>query len=157
MVTRNIIMSVLVFFLVVIAMGKVYSMKGPTVDSLPEGYSFGLNRGLLAPCRDRPNCVCTDHRDDHYMEPVKINAEKWASFKEDPLIPGGCRLIVSEENYMRFECESAFFRFIDDVELLYDESSDLLRFRSAARLGYSDLGVNMKRMEGLISFLTRVD
>jgi uncharacterized protein (DUF1499 family) len=39
------------------------------------------------------------------------------------------------------------FRFVDDVEFYIDERANLIHFRSASRLGYSDMGVNRKRME----------
>ena len=155
MTIRNTFMGVILVLLVFTAGGKLYSMKGPYTDSLPEGHSFGLNSGLLAPCRKTPNCVCTDHKGHHYIEPVSIDRSGWARLRENPDIMKGCRLVVSEQGYLRFECRSAFFGFIDDVELLYDENAGLLRFRSAARLGYSDLGVNRKRMERLRSFLAR--
>jgi len=157
MIIRNTALAVLLITVIVIAGGKIYSMKGPSTDSLPEGYSFGLDKGLLAPCRNSPNCVCTDHEGSHYMEPVSVDEGKWLSIKENPLLFDRCRLIASEKNYLRFECESFFFRFIDDLELFYDEERSLLRFRSAARLGYSDLGVNRKRMEKLRSFLASPD
>ncbi|MBN1333163.1 MAG: DUF1499 domain-containing protein [Synergistales bacterium] len=154
MIIRNTALAGLLLLVMVMAGGKIYSMKGPSTDSLPEGYSFGLNNGFLAPCRNSPNCVCTDYEDAHYMEPVTMDEGKWLSIKGNPHLFDECRLISSEQNYLRFECESSFFRFIDDVELFYDEAGSLLRFRSAARLGYYDLGVNRKRMERLRTFLT---
>lgn len=157
MIIRNTALAVLLLVLLVIAGGKIYSLKGPSTDSLPDGYSFGLNKELLAPCRNRPNCVCTDHEGSHYMEPVSMDEGKWLSIKVNPRLFDNCRLIASENNYLRFECESFFFRFIDDMELFYDKAGSLLRFRSAARLGYSDLGVNRKRMEKLRSFLASPD
>jgi uncharacterized protein (DUF1499 family) len=39
--------------------------------------------------------------------------------------------------------------FIDDVEFRFDDRAGMIHFRSASRLGRSDLGVNRKRMETL--------
>ena len=39
--------------------------------------------------------------------------------------------------------------FGDDVEFFFDEADSVIHFRSASRLGYSDLGVNRRRMEGI--------
>ncbi len=38
-------------------------------------------------------------------------------------------------------------RFVDDVELYCD--GKVIRVRSSSRLGYSDLGVNRKRVEAI--------
>lgn len=44
---------------------------------------------------------------------------------------------------------SGVWKFPDDIEFWFPEDEDLIHFRSAARLGKSDLGVNRKRMERL--------
>jgi uncharacterized protein (DUF1499 family) len=36
---------------------------------------------------------------------------------------------------------------VDDVEILFDDASKTIHFRSAARSGYYDFGVNRRRME----------
>jgi uncharacterized protein (DUF1499 family) len=57
-------------------------------------------------------------------------------------------LIVREEaDYLKAECRSAFFHFVDDVEFVFDDDAKRIHFRSASRLGRSDFGVNRKRME----------
>ena len=53
------------------------------------------------------------------------------------------------DNYLHVECRSFWFRFVDDVEFLIDPEQKLIQFRSASRVGYSDLGVNRRRMETL--------
>ena len=50
-------------------------------------------------------------------------------------------------NYLRFECESWLFRFVDDFEVFFDEKGRLIHVRSSARTGYWDLGVNRNRTE----------
>lgn len=57
------------------------------------------------------------------------------------------RIVVKGKRYLRAEARSAFFRFMDDVELLADENAGLIHFRSASRIGFGDLGVNRRRME----------
>ena len=44
-------------------------------------------------------------------------------------------------------------RFVDDVELYYDEKAGLIHVRSASRLGRRDFGVNRKRVEALRSHI----
>lgn len=50
-------------------------------------------------------------------------------------------------NYMHAEFRSRFMGFVDDVEFYVDPEAGRVHFRSASRLGYSDLGVNRDRME----------
>jgi uncharacterized protein (DUF1499 family) len=57
------------------------------------------------------------------------------------------KVVRQEENYIRMECSSRLFRFVDDVEFWFDDANKVIHFRSASRKGYSDLGVNRKRVE----------
>jgi uncharacterized protein (DUF1499 family) len=42
---------------------------------------------------------------------------------------------------------------VDDVEFRFDEATHTIHFRSAARSGHYDFGVNRKRMEDLRGML----
>jgi uncharacterized protein (DUF1499 family) len=57
------------------------------------------------------------------------------------------KLVDEDESYLHYEFTSLLLRFVDDVEFLFEETTKTLHFRSASRTGYSDLGVNRKRME----------
>lgn len=57
------------------------------------------------------------------------------------------KLVEEDEVYLRYEFTSLLFRFVDDVEFVFDDASKTIHFRSASRTGYGDLGVNRKRME----------
>jgi uncharacterized protein (DUF1499 family) len=52
-----------------------------------------------------------------------------------------------EPHYLKAECRSKLFHFVDDVEFVLDDEAKRIRFRSASRLGRKDFGVNRKRME----------
>ena len=56
------------------------------------------------------------------------------------------RITLDEPGYIRAESRSLFFRFVDDVELVVDARRRVIRFRSGARLGRRDFGVNRARM-----------
>ncbi len=56
-------------------------------------------------------------------------------------------IIEEKPNYLRAEFTSRIFRFVDDVEFLFDDSLKYIHVRSASRIGRSDLGVNRKRIE----------
>jgi uncharacterized protein (DUF1499 family) len=57
------------------------------------------------------------------------------------------KVITDTGDYIHAEFTSRLFRFVDDVEFSFDDTNKLINFRSASRKGYSDLGVNRKRME----------
>jgi uncharacterized protein (DUF1499 family) len=57
------------------------------------------------------------------------------------------KLVEEGQDTIRAECRSRIFRFVDDVEVRFDDQAKLIHFRSAARLGRRDFDVNRKRME----------
>ena len=59
------------------------------------------------------------------------------------------KLVEEADNYCRFEFSSLIFRFVDDVEFYVDDDQ-ALHFRSASRVGHSDMGANRSRMDKLI-------
>ena len=59
------------------------------------------------------------------------------------------KVINETDDYLHAECSSAFFGFVDDLELHLLRSQRLIAVRSASRLGYSDFGVNRRRVENL--------
>ena len=58
-------------------------------------------------------------------------------------------IMTNDPHYIHVECTSLIFRFVDDVEFLFDEDKKLIHVRSASRVGYSDLGANRKRVEAI--------
>ena len=60
----------------------------------------------------------------------------------------GATIISVQPDYLRAEFRSAIMGFVDDVEF-YFPASPVIHLRSASRLGYSDLGVNRKRIESI--------
>ena len=112
----------------------------------------------LAPCPDKPNCVCSEYKDDiqHFIAPLTISSKKLPRAVEYIKISiktlGG--EIQAENNvYLAATFSSSFFGFIDDVEFRIDTQNQLVHIRSAARLGHSDFGVNKKRVKALKTIL----
>jgi uncharacterized protein (DUF1499 family) len=56
-------------------------------------------------------------------------------------------IITKKDNYIHATFKSRIFRFVDDVEFYFDDKEKIVHFKSASRVGHSDLGVNRKRME----------
>ncbi|MEP3478536.1 MAG: DUF1499 domain-containing protein [Fuerstiella sp.] len=112
---------------------------------------LGVVDGQLTPVPDSPNAVSsfaisTEHR----MEPIPYSGSPEQAFgKIKDVVESMPRtnIIVAEDNYLRAEFQSGFFRFVDDVEFLVEEDMRMIQFRSASRLGHSDLGANRSRME----------
>ena len=111
----------------------------------------GVKDGKLGECPRSPNCVSTASTDpDHHMNPIPYRTSlEEARAKLIRVINSMKRtkIITIEDRYVHVEFRSAVFRFVDDVEFYFDDQEKLIHFRSASRLGYSDLGVNRKRME----------
>jgi len=59
----------------------------------------------------------------------------------------GAKLIEEKDQYLHFEFRTYFFRFVDDVEIVIDDSEKVIHLRSASRVGYSDFGTNRRRIE----------
>jgi uncharacterized protein (DUF1499 family) len=59
------------------------------------------------------------------------------------------RIVTETADYLHAECRSALLGFVDDLELHLRPDEGIIAVRSASRLGYSDLGVNRRRVEGL--------
>jgi uncharacterized protein (DUF1499 family) len=108
--------------------------------------------GRLAPCPRTPNCVSTEAPEgsSKRMDPIpytgsqdRARARLVDVLRKHPRT----RIVREEPGYLKAECRSAIFRFVDDVEFVFDDVARRIHFRSASRLGRSDFGVNRKRME----------
>jgi len=64
------------------------------------------------------------------------------------------KLVEEDEAYLHYEVTSLLLRFVDDVEFLFDDAAKTIHFRSASRTGYSDLGVNRKRLEEIRALIS---
>jgi uncharacterized protein (DUF1499 family) len=112
---------------------------------------LGVKEGKLAACPKSPNCVSTQSSDEeHRIDAISYTSSlDEARDRVEKIVRGmpRSRVVVLERDYMHVECTSRIFRFVDDVEFWFDDSNKVIHFRSASRVGYSDLGVNRKRME----------
>jgi uncharacterized protein (DUF1499 family) len=61
------------------------------------------------------------------------------------------KIITQNHEYWHVEFTTLLLRFIDDVEIYFEESKAVIHVRSASRLGYWDLGVNRRRVERIRS------
>ena len=116
------------------------------------GEAPGLVEGILTKCPNKPNCVCSEQKDDatHYIDPIIIPQN--IKFDTFPLLKNviqdmGGIIQVESDIYLAVTFTSAIFKFVDDLEIRIDSTQKLIHIRSASRVGYSDMGVNKKRTE----------
>ncbi len=113
--------------------------------------AIGVTDGKLAACPQSPNCVSTQtDQPEKKMEPLKFAGSAEQAMGEIKTILKSMprtRLVTQSENYLHFEVRSLLMRYVDDVEFLVDPEKKQIDFRSASRIGHSDLGVNRDRME----------
>lgn len=115
------------------------------------GQAPGLVSGSLAPCPDKPNCVCSEFGEDaaHYIAPLDYSgalAEKAFVEVLQIIRELGGEVVVSNDDYIAATFSSSLFGFVDDVEYRLDPTQKRIQIRSASRVGHSDLGVNQKRV-----------
>jgi uncharacterized protein (DUF1499 family) len=141
----KIIFGLLIFlcFAVLIILGTIKNNR------IPEG--LGVIDGKLAEVPLSPNAVSSQTEQlDKRVEPFPFRNDFPQSrqrilsiIKHYP----GAHLITDTQDYLHVVFVMPIIPFKDDVEFLFDRQSQLIHYRSASRVGYSDLGVNKKRYQ----------
>lgn len=126
----------------------------------------------LPDCPESPNCVSSQAPADspQFIEPIRISPSPALALHEARRQVHGAalkaltrlgdvRLLTVEPTYIHAEVRTPVVAFRDDVQLLIEvtrgqpngdpEGDMTVHMRSASRLGYSDLGVNRRRLERL--------
>ena len=122
----------------------------------------GASPAALAPCPpDTRNCVSSlappDDRERH-LPPLPYRGSRGDTERR---LRGALATIPrlarrqGTEHHWRFEARSLVFRFVDDVEFLFDDDARVVHFRSASRVGRGDLGVNRRRMRRIAGAYAR--
>ena len=143
-------MLVVLLMLIIMLMAGIAALFALSMTAARPG-NLGVQDSRLAECPKSPNCVCTQSEDSsHWIAPLSFSCPAadvlpmlLSIVSEMP----GASVSEEDEQYLRIEFRSRFFRFVDDLEFLVEPESSRVHFRSASRVGYSDLGVNRTRME----------
>jgi uncharacterized protein (DUF1499 family) len=119
--------------------------------------NLGVEASRLAPCPSSPNCVSSDADNSaHSIAAFAVpSRDGWLAVRESVESLPRTKIISETADYLHAECTSAFFGFVDDLELHLRTAEGVIAVRSAARLGYSDLGVNRRRIEDLRALLIK--
>jgi uncharacterized protein (DUF1499 family) len=102
--------------------------------------------------------VSSDARDrDHHVSPLQLAttpAEAWQRVREVVSELSRAHVVKETPEYLHVECRSLLLGFVDDLEFHLRPAENIIAIRSASRLGYSDFGVNRRRVEALRASLT---
>jgi len=107
--------------------------------------------GDLAACPDRPNCVSSLSDDkEHFIAPLTYEgpmAEASARLLSVLELMKGVKIVSRTDTSIHAEFTSTVSGFVDDVDFRFDAADRRIDLRSASRVGYTDFGVNRKRIE----------
>lgn len=118
--------------------------------------NIGLRDNKLSPCPSSPNCVSSQEGEDERHRLLPLTYSITLNDAHQQLVDviqsmQRTHIVTVGERYLHVEFRSAMFRFVDDVEFYFDDERKLIHVRSASRVGYSDFGMNRKRIESIRS------
>ncbi len=110
-----------------------------------KGKPKGLVNGRLADVPASPNAVSSevDTQPEKLVQPLEASLKDVAIAIEAT----GGTITSRTDDYLSATYMSRLFKFIDDVEVR--TAGDICHIRSASRMGYSDRGVNRKRVKAI--------
>jgi uncharacterized protein (DUF1499 family) len=123
-----------------------------TITSLAtETVKESLPVKALTVCSSRPNCVSSLGTDkSHQMPPISftgpVGAAQERLIRVIRLMPRS-EVVKDEPGHLAVIFRSKVFGFVDEAEFVFDEKGGEINFRSGARTGYYDFGVNRSRLE----------
>ena len=112
-------------------------------------------------CPDTPNCVSSLAKNPkHRTEPFRLKKDpktSWDIVRKTVASLPRAKIVSADDSDIHAECRSMIFRFVDDLMLHLTPSDGTIHIRSASRTGYSDFGVNRRRVERLRKKLRHID
>lgn len=129
---------------------------GSIVKNQKTPSGIGVKNGQFAPLPRTPNAVSSQSKSEATrVEPFPF---KQSGLKESKIVLlqilktfGGIEVITEEKNYIHALSTTPTLHFHDDLEFFFDERLRAIHFRSASRIGYSDLGLNRNRYNQLLA------
>ena len=101
-----------------------------------------LTVASLQPCPRSPNCISTQATDAHAIAPLRYTStqpEALARLLAVLRAIPRTTIVESGPDSIRVEFRTRILRFVDDAQFAFDDKSKTIHFRSASRVGYSDL------------------
>ena len=100
----------------------------------------------LKPCIQKSHCVREEWIADDIEDPL---SEIQIILENTPRM----EIVEIDGDYLHAESTSKFMKYVDDLEVSFEESDKKLIIRSESRVGEGDFGVNQKRVDLLKSKL----
>ena len=153
----SIVLLILFFLIVPVVYLFILGKKSET------GEAPGLIENKLSRCPGTPNCVCSEYSDDvdHYIEPVREPVRGLNGLTSEAIVKTleqlGGQVQSQTTDYVSAIFVSELFGFVDDVEFRIDHENAVIHLRSASRVGRSDLGANLQRVEKIKQSLQASD
>jgi len=99
---------------------------------------------------DLKQCIQTSHcvREEWVPENIKDPlSEIQIIIENTPRM----EIVEIDGDYLHAESTSRIMKYVDDLEVTYNDSTNILTVRSESRVGEGDFGVNQKRVDSLKS------
>ncbi len=118
---------------------------------MSKAHTLGVTNGKLADLPHSPNAVSSQtSQSAKQVEALTLKGsavETKAAIIDCLAKMGGNEIVEQADDYIRTVFTTRLFRFKDDVEFYIDAGEGQVHFRSASRVGYSDMGANRKRYQ----------
>lgn len=112
-------------------------------------------------CPDSPKCVSSEEQNTtQFIEPFSFSGQPeqaMARLKTALLSEENVTITKEQLTYLYAEVHSQLFGFVDDVKFVLLPEQRIIQVRSSARTGYSDLGVNRRRIERIRDVFNKGD
>jgi uncharacterized protein (DUF1499 family) len=120
-------------------------------SSVPK--EIGMKGQFFHNCPNSPNCVSTmEKRKGYYIAPIKYSLSKEDAFKKMLVVINAMNkvtILKQTPSYIHAVFRTPLMNFADDVEFYFPEKVQVIHLKSASRIGFSDMGVNRKRVESI--------
>ena len=121
------------------------------VQNTPAAAGFGTGSAITACPTTKPNCVSTLNTENGFKaSPITFTgdtASAFAKLKAAIQTEPNSEFVFENAQQIDVTFKTALFGFRDDASFAINLPANQIEFRSQSRVGYSDLGVNRKRME----------
>ena len=112
---------------------------------------LGIIDSKLRPCPTSPKCISSFAKNDKYGTSSFYFAGEsvpaWQSLTAIIRDMKRAKIVSQTGTYLHVEFTSPIFRFVDDLEIRFDNKTNLVHLRSASRVGRGDMGANKNRVE----------
>ena len=131
------------------------------VQNTPAAQGFGNGLAITACATSKPNCVSTLNTEDGFKaSPITFTgdtASALAKLKAAIQTEPNAEVVFENAQQIEVTFKTALFGFRDDASFALNLPTNQIEFRSQSRVGYSDLGVNRKRMERIRAEFARIN